>query len=68
MNFKLFILILSTVFCRFFAKAQYHIQRNTAYLEFLGVAEFYSINIDHIINEFHHNSETFRFGTAQTST
>ena len=47
-----------------FVQAQYHIQRNTAYFEFLGVSEFYSINVDHIINEFHHNSETFRVGVS----
>jgi hypothetical protein len=64
MNFKLFILIISIGLGSLLVQAQYHVQRNTVYGEFLGVSEFYSINGDHIINEFHHNSETIRAGIS----
>lgn len=63
MNFK-FIVTVFFVVLSHCCTAQYHIQRNTAYLEFLGVGEFYTVNLDHIINEFHHNSSSFRVGTA----
>lgn len=61
-NIKLFIMVINIMLFSGFVSAQYHVQRNTAYIEFLGVSEFYSLNLDHIINEFHHNSETVRIG------
>lgn len=64
MNFKSIIFLFALCLNYGLTNAQYHIQRNTVYGELFGVGEFYTINIDHVINEFHHNSETFRAGIS----